>query len=292
MEDSVLATVVLPAALAVIMLSLGLSLTPADFRRVATQPRGIGVGIANLALISPLLALAIAELYSLEPAFAVGLVLLGASPGGTMANLLTHLARGDTALSISMTAISSLAAIITVPLFLQLATSHFGATELDQSVDMLGVVVRVLVITVIPLGLGMWLRARRPERVTEVEGTVKKVAFGVFLAVVVGVVIAEFDRVTEHLWEVAPAVVTLNVAAMAISFGIARLARLDDRQATAIAIELGVHNSTLAIAVGATIASVLTIPAAVYASFMFVTAGIFARLMYKRNAATASVGVG
>ncbi|MCB0865656.1 MAG: bile acid:sodium symporter [Solirubrobacterales bacterium] len=292
MEDSVLATVVLPAALAVIMLSLGLSLTTADFKRVAVQPRGIAVGIANLALISPLLALAIAELYSLEPAFAVGLVLLGASPGGTMANLLTHLARGDTALSISMTAISSLAAIVTVPLFLQLSTSHFGATELDESVDMLGVVVRVLVITVIPLGVGMWFRERWPQRVSEIEGTVKKVAFGVFLAVVVGVVIAEFDRVSEHLWEVAPAVVTLNVAAMGISFGIARLARLDDRQATAIAIELGVHNSTLAIAVGATIASVLTIPAAVYASFMFVTAGIFARLMYKRNAATARVVAG
>lgn len=282
-----LATVVLPAALAVIMLSLGLALTPADFRRVATQPRGIAVGITNLALISPLLAFAIAEIYSLEPVLAVGLVLLGASPGGTMANLLTHLARGDTALSISMTAISSLAAIVTVPLFLQLSTSHFGATDLDDSVDMLGVVIRVLLITVIPLAAGMWLRARRPERVAEVEGTVKRIALGIFLAVVIGVVVAEFDRVTDQLGDVAAAVVTLNLAAMAISFAIARLARLDDRQATAIAIELGVHNSTLAIAVGATIATDLTIPAAVYASFMFVSAGLFARLMYKRNAPVA-----
>lgn len=282
-----LATVVLPAALAVIMLSLGLALTPADFRRVATQPRGIAVGITNLALISPLLAFAIAEIYSLEPVLAVGLVLLGASPGGTMANLLTHLARGDTALSISMTAISSLAAIVTVPLFLQLSTSHFGATDLDDSVDMLGVVIRVLLITVIPLAAGMWLRARRPERVAEVEGTVKRIALGIFLAVVIGVVVAEFDRVTDQLGDVAAAVVTLNLAAMAISFAIARLARLDDRQATAIAIELGVHNSTLAIAVGATIATDLTIPAAVYASFMFISAGLFARLMYKRNAPVA-----
>lgn len=282
-----LATVVLPAALAVIMLSLGLALTPADFRRVATQPRGIAVGITNLALISPLLAFAIAEIYSLEPVLAVGLVLLGASPGGTMANLLTHLARGDTALSISMTAISSLAAIVTVPLFLQLSTSHFGATDLDDSVDMLGVVIRVLLITVIPLAAGMWLRARRPERVAEVEGTVKRIALGIFLAVVIGVVVAEFDRVTDQLGDVAAAVVTLNLAAMAISFAIARLARLDDRQATAIAIELGVHNSTLAIAVGATIATELTIPAAVYASFMFISAGLFARLMYKRNAPVA-----
>lgn len=287
MEDSLLATVVLPVALAVIMLSLGLALTTADFRRVAVQPRGIAVGITNLALISPLLAFAIAEIYDLEPAMAVGLVLLGASPGGTMANLLTHLARGDTALSISMTAISSLAAVITVPLFLELSTSHFGASSLNEDVDMLGVVVRVLLVTIIPLSLGMWLRARSPELVERVHGTVRTTSLAVFAAVVVGVVIAEFDRVTDQLGEVAPAVLTLNIAAMGISFAIARLARLDDRQATAIAIELGVHNSTLAIAVGATIATELTIPAAVYASFMFVTAGLFARIMYSRNSSSA-----
>lgn len=287
MEDSLLATVVLPVALAVIMVSLGLSLTPADFRRVVIEPRGIAVGITNLALISPLLALAIAELYSLEPTLAVGLVLLGASPGGTMANLLTHLARGDTALSVSMTAISSLAAVITVPLFLELSTSHFGASGLDDDVNMLGVVARVLLITIVPLALGMWLRARSPERVERARGTVHKVSLAVFAAVVIGVVVAEFDRVTDQLGEVAPAVLTLNIAAMAVSFAIARIARLGDRQATAIAIELGVHNSTLAIAVGATIATELTIPAAVYASFMFVTAGLFARLMYARNAAAA-----
>jgi BASS family bile acid:Na+ symporter len=278
---------VLPVALAVIMVSLGLALTRDDFRRVAVQPRGIVVGIANLAVLSPLVALGIAELYGLDPVLAVGLVLLGASPGGTMANLLTHLARGDTALSISMTAISSLAAVITVPLFLELSTNHFGATGLDDDVNMLGVVARVLLITVVPLALGMWFRERWPERVEKVRETVRKVALGVFVAVVVGVVVAEFERVSAHLDEVLPAVVTLNIAAMAISFFIARIARLDDRQATAIAIELGVHNSTLAIAVGATIATDLTIPAAVYASFMFISAGLFARLMYRRNAPVA-----
>src|SRR6187431_1301131 len=99
------------------MTSLGLSLTTGDFRRVFASPRGVGIGMLNLALISPALAFGIAELLDLAPALAVGLVLLGASPGGTMANMLTHLARGDTALSITMTATSSLAAVITVPLF-------------------------------------------------------------------------------------------------------------------------------------------------------------------------------
>ncbi len=284
MEDSLFATILLPIALAVIMVSLGLSLTVADFRRVVAYPRGVGVGMLNLALISPALAFAAAELWSLEPALAVGLVLLGASPGGTTANMLTHLARGDTALSVTMTAISSVAAVVTVPLYLGLATAHFDAEALDQSVDMLGVVARVLLITVVPLAVGMLLRARSPERVEAIEPRVKRIALAVFVAVVIGAIIAENERVLDNLGEVALAAITLNVAAMAVSFAIARVAGLDDRQTTAVAIELGVHNATLAIAIGASISAVLTIPAAVYSAFMFVSAGLFARLMYRRNA--------
>jgi BASS family bile acid:Na+ symporter len=284
-EDSVFATVALPIALAVIMTVLGLSLTPADFRRVIVFPRGVAIGLTNLILISPVLAFAIAELYALEPALAVGLVILGAAPGGTMANMLTHLARGDTALSITLTAISSVAAVITVPLYLELATEHFSATGFDDDVGMGGVVARVLLITVIPLSLGMFIRSRSPVRVAEIEPRAKAIALGLFLAVVIGAVIAEYERVIENLDDVAAAAVTLNLAAMAISFAIARFARLDDRQSTAIAIELGIHNATLAIAVAATISTVLTIPAAVYSAFMFISAGLFARVMYRRNAA-------
>ena len=134
MEDSVFATVLLPIALAVIMVSLGMSLTTEDFRRVLVYPKGISIGILNLAIISPLLAFGIAEVFSLDPALAVGMVLLGASPGGTMANLLTHLARGDTALSISITGISSVAAVVSVPLFLSVAIDHFGAVGFSDDV--------------------------------------------------------------------------------------------------------------------------------------------------------------
>lgn len=287
MEDSVFATVALPIALAVIMTVLGLSLTPADFRRVIVLPRGVAIGLSNLILISPLLAFAVAEAYALEPALAVGLVILGAAPGGTTANMLTHLARGDTALSITLTAISSVAAVITVPLYLELATEHFGATGFDDDVGMGGVVARVLLITVVPLALGMYIRSRSPKRVQEIEPRARVVAMALFLAVVIGAVISEYERVLDNLDDVAAAAVTLNVAAMAISFTIARVARLDDRQSTAIAIELGIHNATLAIAVAATISTVLTIPAAVYSAFMFITAGLFARVMYRRNLAAA-----
>jgi bile acid:Na+ symporter, BASS family len=283
MEDtSVFATVLLPIAVALIMGSLGLSLRVEDFRRIFTQPRGILIGLANLLVISPLLAFGIAELYSLEPVFAVGLVLLGASPGGAMANLLTHLARGETALSVSMTAISSLSTVVTVPLYLGLAVAHFDASVADD-VSMAGVVARVFLITVVPLSLGMWVRARNPDRVAAAEPRVKRVTLFVFLVIVIGAVASEFDTFTDNFGVLALATLSLNVIAMAISFSIAQLTRLGDRQATAIAMELGVHNSTLAIAVGASINDELAVPAAVYSAFMFITAGALARVMYRRN---------
>ena len=290
-EGSVFAAVLLPVALALIMGSLGLSLTPADFARVVRRPRGVAIGLANLLAVSPLLAFAVAELYGLEAAFAVGLVLLGASPGGTLANLLTHLARGETALSITMTAISSVCAAVTVPVFLTLSVDWFDAPVGDD-VSLAGVAARVFLITVVPVSLGMWVRARWTDWALAAEPRAKRVAFAVWVLVVAGAVASEFGTVNEHLGELAAATITLNVAAMAISFTIARLARLDDRQATAIAMELGIHNATVAIAIGASVDELLTIPAAVYSAFMFVTAGAFARVMARRNATVAAAAAG
>lgn len=281
-EDSIVVTAVLPAALAIIMFVLGTSLVPDDFKRVFVLPRGVAIGMANLLVVSPLLAFAIAELYGLDPILAVGLVLLGASPGGTMANILTHFARGDTALSVTMTALSSVVSVITVPVYLALATSFFDAGELGD-VEMTTVVARVFAITVIPISLGMWFRSSRPDFAEERQRSMRTFAFVVFVGVVVAAIASEWDTVADNINEVGAAAVTLNVAAMSLSFSVAKLARLTDRQATAIAMELGVHNSTLAITVGATLAEGVSTPAAVYSAFMFLTAGALARVMYKRN---------
>ena len=287
MEDpSPLATVALPVALALIMATLGLSLTTADFKRVVVQPRGVLLGLANLFVISPLLGFLVAEVSGLDPVFAVGLVILAAAPGGTMANLLTHLARGDTALSVSMTAISSIAAVVTVPLYLSLAVAHFDA-PIDGDVGTLGIVARVFAITIVPLSIGMRVRARRPVWAIANEPKLKRIALVAFFFVVVGAVASEWGTVTGHFAELAVATLTLNVLAMSVSFGVARLARLSNAQATAVSLELGLHNSTLAIAVGTLVADEVAIPAAVYSAFMFLTAGAFARLMYRRNAGAA-----
>ena len=286
MDNSIVITVLLPLALALIMFSLGLSLTPADFRRVFVLPRGVSIGLVNLLAISPLLAFGVAELYSLSPELAVGLVLLGASPGGTTANLLTHLARGDVALSVTMTAVSSVAAVVTVPLYLGLSADHFGAGDVTDDLSVIGIVIRVFLITVVPLSLGMLTRARQPERVQELEPGFKKAALAAFLLVVIGAIISESETITDNFASVAAAALTLNVLAMTISYTVARLARLENRQSTAISLELGVHNSTLAITVATAVSTELAVPAAVYSVFMYVTAGLFARLMYRRNMAT------
>ncbi len=286
--NSVFTDALLPAGLAVIMFSLGLTLTTADFKRVFVLPKGVAIGLTNLLLISPLLAFAVGNVYALAPTLAVGLVLLGASPGGTMANLLTHLARGDLALSVTMTAVSSVCAVITVPVYLSLAADHFDATDVSDEISMLGVVIRVFCITIIPLAAGMTVRHRRPVRAQEIQPRLSRAALGVFALIIVAAVATEWDRISENFGDIAAAALTLNVLAMSISYVIARLARLDLRQSTAISMELGIHNATLAIAVAAGVSTELAIPAAVYSAFMFITAGLFARVMYRRNSPRAA----
>ena len=287
-ETPLILAIGLPIALLLIMGSLGLSLTVADFKRIATRPRGVAIGLANLFFLSPLLAFLVAELYGLEPLLAVGLVLLGSTPGGTTANLMTHLARGDTALSVSMTALSSIAAVITVPLYLGLAVAHFDAGIADD-VNIAGVAIGVLAITVVPLSIGMAIRARRTAWAKANEGRAKIVAFVAFVGVVLAATATEFETLRENFAELALATLTLTLLAMGVSFTIARLARLDLRQCTAVALELGVHNATVAIAVATLIDDDLSLPAVVYSVFMYVTAGVFARALYRRNAAPAFV---
>lgn len=284
LEDSFTTIYLLPIGLAVIMLILGLSLTAADFRRVFTARRGVGVGLVNLMLVAPLLAFALAEAFSLPAELAVGLVLLGASPGGIMANTLTHLSGGETALSVTMTAVSSAASALTIPLYLALATAHFDAVDLG-GVDMGTVVPKVLGITVVPLAVGMAIRHRNPGPVAAADRTLRRVVLAVFAVIVAGAIISEHETVIDNIAAVGAACLVLNLLAMGISFGASQLARLSSREATAISLELGIHNSALAITVGAAIDPELVVPAAVYSTFMVLTGSAFARIMLLRNRA-------
>jgi BASS family bile acid:Na+ symporter len=197
--------------------------------------------------------------------------------------MFTHLAKGETALSVTMTAISSVCSVITIPLFLTLANEYFDAGKSLEDVNMLTVVLRTFLITVLPLSVGMIVRSRAPEWVDRYQPTFMKVSIGLFFGVVLAAVLSELDLIRENFWRVAGGALLLNSAAMTLSFTIARLARLSERQSTAIAMELGIHNGTVAIVVAGMINDELMIPAAVYAIFMYFTGSAFAYVMAKRN---------
>ena len=276
--------VLLTLSLVFIMFNIGLSLTTEDFRRVLRIPRGVTVGMINLLVISPLLAAVVATVFNLSPELSIGLVLLGSAPGGTMANMYTHLAKGETALSVTMTALSSVLCVITIPLYLGLADSHFGDGNLIDDVNMLGVAGRVVAITLVPLVAGMLVRSRWTGWAMARKPGFDKAAIVILVLVVIAAVAVEWDLIVDNFAKIALAALALNVLAMGLSFGTAKAVRLGDRMATAIALELGIHNATVALTVGNLLGNdAFMVPAGVYSLFMFTNGALFARFMSRRN---------
>lgn len=279
-------TVVLPLSLIFIMFNIGLSLTLDDFRRVLTIPRGVAVGMVNLLLVAPLLAAIVATVFNLDPVLAVGLVLLGSAPGGTMANMYTHLAKGETALSVTLTALSSVLCVITVPLYLKLADNHFGGGNLIDDVNMVGVAARVIAITLLPLIAGMLVRSRKVEWTGRNKADLDRAALVIFGLVVIAAVVSEWGTIVDNFAKVALATLTLNILAMGLSFSAARALKLSERASTAISLELGIHNATVAITVGNLLGNdAFIVPAGVYSLFMFTNGALFAWYMSRRNMA-------
>ena len=192
----------------------------------------------------------------------------------------------------TLTALSSVLCVITVPIYPNLADSHFGSGNLIEDVNMIGVGARVVLITLVPLAIGMLVRQRKAEWTERRKAGLDRAALVVFVLVVIAAVAPEWDLIEENFAKVALATLTLNVLAMGISFSAARALKLGERAATAIALELGIHNATVAITVGGLLGNdAFMIPVGVYSLFMFINGGIFARYMSKRNkAAAAAVG--
>lgn len=281
--------VVLPLSLIFIMFNIGLSLTPDDFRRVIRIPKGVAVGMINLLLVAPLLAAVVATVFDLDPVLAVGMVLLGSAPGGTMANMYTHLAKGETALSVTLTALSSVLCVITVPVYLQLADNHFGNGNLIDDVNMFGVAAQVIAITLLPLMAGMLVRQKAPAWTSVKKPGLDRAALVVFVLVVIAAVVSEWGTIADNFAKVALATLVLNLLAMGLSFGAARALRLSERASTAISLELGIHNATVAITVGNLLGDdAFIVPAGVYSLFMFTNGALFAWYMSKRNKSAAT----
>lgn len=279
--DSALLTIGLPVALGIIMLGLGLDLTLADFARVARRPRAVVVALGCQVLL-PLVALGLVLAFDLPPLLAVGFMLLAASPGGTTANLFSHLFRGDVALNITLTAINSLLAIVTLPLIANLALAYFVG---DGSLGLqLGKFVQVFAIVLVPVTIGMLIRARRPAFARRMDRPVRIASAVLLVLVVVGAILGDRDNIGGYLRDVGIISVLFCTISLAVGYVVPTLLGLTHREAMASGFEIGLHNSTLAIAVALTVLDTpeMAVPPAVYGVVMFLLAALFGVVMSRR----------
>jgi BASS family bile acid:Na+ symporter len=271
----------LPLALAIIMLVLGMGLTLADFGRVFRQPRAIAVGLASQMLLLPAIGWLVCVLFQLPAQMAVGLMLLAACPGGASSGIVTRLAQGDTALSISLTAITSVLAVLSVPLIVDFTLRHFTGAGITVALPILDIVRGVFIITTVPVAAGMLLRHLRPTLTTRIEPLAGKIATLLFIAIVIATFVSQRQTLFDHLATTGPAALTLCVVTMATGYGIAALARVDRRGRIAIAIETGLQNAALAIFIAVSVlkAPEIAVPGVIYALLMNVCVIIFIGLM-------------
>lgn len=286
MAESPIFSLFLPIALGIVMVGLGLHLTLDDFRRVLRAPKAVAVALLVQSGLLPPVALGLAFGLGLPPELGLGLVLLAASPGGVTANLFSHLARGDVALNISLTAINSALALLTLPLWTAVGLALLMGTE--QTVPPpTGKIVEVAVLVLLPVVIGMTVRARAPGLAARLDRPVRIASSLILAALIVTAAVMQWDTLVRYAAVVGIAVVAFNVVSLLSGYGAARVLRLGVPQATAIAFEIGIHNGTLAIFIALHVLSLAaaSVVPALYSLSMYATGAAFAFWLLRRRRA-------
>jgi bile acid:Na+ symporter, BASS family len=276
MEQNIFTSVLLPLALAIIMLGMGLNLVPDDFRRIFRYPKAAAVGLTNQIVLLPLIAFLTLFVFSLPAELAVGVMILAACPGGPTSNLITHLAKGDIALSVTLTAISTVISMFTIPFIVNYSIVHFIPTGQMVTLPLAGTIVQLLVIAVVPIALGMLIRKFARSLARKADKPVKILSAVFLVLVIAGAILKERAQFAEYFVLAGPVTLTLNVLTLLMGYLTSRLFRLSHRQSITVSIESGIQNGTLAIAIAATMLqnTAMTIPPAIYSLIMFFSAGI------------------
>jgi len=268
--------VILPLALAFIMFTLGLGLTFSDFARVAKMPKNFLIGLISQLIFLPLVALIIVFIWPLQPELAIGLMLIAAAPGGVTSNILTSFAKGDVALSISLTAVMSLLSVISVPIVLGLSIGLISNDSLG-SISLTGIAISMFLIVTLPVLLGMIFRASLSYLTEKIEKGAKILSSALFVLVLIGAILAERQNLVEYFAQTGLVVLILNILMMAIAYYWAKLFSTGKSELKAISIECGLQNGTLAIFVGTSVfgGGLYIVPAATYSVIMYLTSLIF-----------------
>ncbi len=267
---SALTTIALPVALGIIMLGLGLTLTLGDFARIARHPKAVVIALVCQLLLLPAICFGLVLAFQLPPVLAVGMLLLAASPGGTTANLYSHLFRGDVALNISLTAVNSVISVVTLPLITNLALGYFMGTEEGLAIEFTEAV-KVFAIVLVPVAIGMLIRRWKPGFAAAMDKPVRIASMVILAVVIVGAIVSNKEILAENFGRLALITILFCLISLTIGFFVPKLFRVSKPQAIASSFEIGIHNATLSIVIAQTVLNSLelSLPAAVYGVLMF-----------------------
>ena len=280
---NIVTDVILPLALAFIMFVLGLGLTGSDFLRVVKQPRDFFVGAFSQIILLPIIAFILVKIWPIAPELAIGVMIIAAAPGGVTSNLLTSLAKGDVALSISLTAIISLLCVITIPFIVLTSVGLLNDSSITQDISLFSMSRDMFLIVTVPVILGMLIRRFASGAALKFEPIAKKISIVLFVLVLLGAIAAERENVISYFAQAGLITFVLNVVMMIVAYCVAKLLASGMKQKKCITIECGLQNGTLAIFVATSIfgGGMYVIPAATYSLIMFATSLIFVYLVRK-----------
>tara|TARA_Y100000590_G_scaffold100795_1_gene114580 strand:+ start:400 stop:1251 length:852 start_codon:yes stop_codon:yes gene_type:complete len=278
---NIVTDIILPLALAFIMFVLGLGLTGSDFLRVLKQPRDFLVGAFSQIILLPVIGFILVKLWPISPELAIGVMIIAAAPGGVTSNLLTSFAKGDVALSISLTAIISLLSVITVPFIILTSIMLIENSSLDLNISLTNMAINMFLIVTVPVIIGMIFRKLASNVAIKFEPIAKKISAVLFVIVLLGAILAEKNNVISYFAQAGLITLVLNVVMMIVAYYIAQLLASGTQQKKSITIECGLQNGTLAIFVATSIfgGGIYVIPAATYSLIMFATSLIFVYLV-------------
>tara|TARA_Y100000590_G_C15724663_1_gene1014767 strand:+ start:950 stop:1798 length:849 start_codon:yes stop_codon:yes gene_type:complete len=280
---NIVTDLILPLALAFIMFVLGLGLTANDFLRVVKQPRDFFVGAFSQIILLPVVAFIIVKLWPISPEIAIGVMIIAAAPGGVTSNLLTSFAKGDVALSISLTAIISLVCVFTIPFIVLTSFELLSGTTLNENISLMSMSRDMFLIVTVPVILGMLFRKFLSGIALSFEPIAKKISIILFIIVLLGAILAERENIVSYFAQSGLVTLSLNLAMMVLAYYIAQWFATGNKQKKCITIECGLQNGTLAIFVATSIfgGGLYVIPAATYSLIMFLTSLIYVYLARK-----------
>jgi bile acid:Na+ symporter, BASS family len=284
MQSNLFTAVLLPLALAIVMLGMGLSLVPEDFKRITRDPKAVAVSTVCQILLLPLIGALIALVIPMQPEIAVGLIVLALCPGGPSSNLITYLAKGDVALSVTLTAVSSIITVFTIPLFANLALQYFLGKSAAIALPIGPTMLQIFLIALLPIAIGMAIRHQFPNTARRLEKQMSRLAVGLLVLIIVLLLVREGSKLPGFLVQVGISVVLLNLLATLAGFLAGKLFRLPLAQQLCIAIDMGIQNGTLALSITAGLLNNpdMAVPAAVYSLLMYFTG--FGAILYGRQA--------